>query len=199
MFSLPYMGLVLAMAYELSRDVLRASQLVRDLQASEAGLRENQARLEASNQQISSLFGRLIAAQETERTRIARDLHDDIGQRIAGISIAMSGLKRKLEAHDAALAALVAMQRETIALADGVRQVSHELHPTLLQHAGLVEALRALVRAIPETPWPAGRLSRRARPRRRAARRGARAVSRGPGSAPQRLETCRAPAMSSCR
>ena len=99
MFSLPYMGLVLVMAYELSRDVLRASQLVHDLQSSEAGLRENQARLEASNEQISSLFGRLIAAQETERTRIARDLHDDIGQRIAGISIAMSGLKRKLDAR----------------------------------------------------------------------------------------------------
>ena len=128
----------------MSRDVLRASQLVRDLQASEAGLRENQARLEASSEQISSLFGRLIAAQETERTRIARDLHDDIGQRIAGISIAMSGLKRKLDAHDPALEAVTAMQRETIALADGVRQVSHELHPTLLQHAGLVEALRGL-------------------------------------------------------
>ncbi len=144
MFSLPYMGLVVVMAYELSRDVLRASQLVRDLQASEAGLRENQARLEASSAQISSLFGRLIAAQETERARIARDLHDDIGQRIAGISIAMSGLKRKLEAHHPALEALTAMQRETIALAEGVRHVSHELHPTLLQHAGLVEALRGL-------------------------------------------------------
>jgi signal transduction histidine kinase len=144
MFSLPYMVLVLAMAYELSRDVLRASQLVSDLRASEAGLRENQARLEASNQQISSLFGRLIAAQETERTRIARDLHDDIGQRIAGISIAMSGVKRKLDPHHPALEALTAMQRETIALADGVRHVSHELHPTVLQHAGLVEALRGL-------------------------------------------------------
>ena len=144
MFSLPYMCLVLAMAYELSRDVLRASQLLRDLQASEAGLLANQARLEASNEQISSLFGRLIAAQETERTRIARDLHDDIGQRIAGISIAMSGLKRKLDAHHPAFDALTAMQRETIALADGVRHVSHDLHPTLLQHSGLVEALRRL-------------------------------------------------------
>ena len=45
---------------------------------------------------------------------------------------------------DPALEALTAMQRETIALADGVRHVSHELHPTLLQHAGLVEALRGL-------------------------------------------------------
>ena len=110
------------------------------------GLRENQARLEASNQQISQLFGRLIAAQETERTRIARDLHDDVGQRIAGIAIAMSGLKRKLSAGlDAgAMDALASMQRDTAALSDEVRHVSHELHPTLLQHAGLVEALRGV-------------------------------------------------------
>jgi signal transduction histidine kinase len=55
---------------------IRASQLVHDLQASEADLRQQRAELEASNQQISSLFGRLIASQETERDRIARDLHD---------------------------------------------------------------------------------------------------------------------------
>jgi two-component system, LuxR family, sensor kinase FixL len=43
--SLPFMGLVAAMGYELSRDVIRASQLVRELQASEAGLRESEQRL----------------------------------------------------------------------------------------------------------------------------------------------------------
>jgi signal transduction histidine kinase len=130
MFSLPYSCLVFAMGYELSRNVIRAAQLVRDL--------------EAGNQQISSLFGRLIASQETERTRIARDLHDEIGQRVAGISIAMSGVKRLIETNTRAAAALVAIQTDTLILADQVRHVSHELHPTLLRHAGLVEALRAL-------------------------------------------------------
>ena len=144
MFSLPYTCLVFAMAYELSRNVIRASQLVRDLQASEADLRQQRAQLEASNQQISSLFGRLIASQETERGRIARDLHDDIGQRVAGISIAMSSLKRLIGTNAMAVAALVTMQRDTIVLADGIRHVSHALHPSLLHHAGLVEALRAL-------------------------------------------------------
>jgi hypothetical protein len=95
-FSLLYLGLVAVMAYELSTDVLRASQLVHELRSSEAGLREHQATLEASNKQIPDLFGRLIAAQETERTRIARDLHDDVSQRIAGLSIMISGVKRRL-------------------------------------------------------------------------------------------------------
>ena len=141
------MCLVFVMAHELTRDVLRASQLVLELRATEAGLRENQARLQVSHQQVSDLFGRLIAVQETERTRIARDLHDDVGQRIAGLSIAMSNLKRKLGGRlDDASAAQAAMQRETVSLADETRHVSHDLHPTALQHAGLVSALRTACR-----------------------------------------------------
>ena len=69
---------------------------ITDIKRAEREMRENQATLQASNQQISDLFGRLIAAQETERTRIARDLHDDVSQRIAGLSIMISGLKRRL-------------------------------------------------------------------------------------------------------
>ena len=107
-------------------------------------MRENQRMLEASNRQNTDLFGRLIAAQETERTRIARDLHDDVSQRIAALSIAMSGLKRKLLGQSDegdAIAALNAMQHDTAVLAEEIRHVSHDLHPSALQHAGLVAAL----------------------------------------------------------
>jgi two-component system sensor histidine kinase UhpB len=89
----------------------------------------------------------LIAAQETERTRIARDLHDDVSQRIAGLSIMISGVKRRLlGVPDQAevLTELTSMQRHTIALAEEIRQVSHDLHPALLQHAGLGTALSAI-------------------------------------------------------
>lgn len=110
----------------------------------EREMRENQKMLEASNRQISELFGRLIAAQETERSRIARDLHDDVSQRVAALSLSMSSLKRKLsnKAGDSdEVAELSAMQRDTVALAEGVRNVSHDLHPSALHHAGLVTAL----------------------------------------------------------
>ena len=129
--SLPYMGMIAVMGYELSRDVLRASELVVDLRR--------------SNQQISDLFGRLIAAQESERTRIARDLHDDVSQRVAVLSIMMSGLKRKLtQPNEADLkSALTTMQQATDALGEGIRHVSHDLHPSQLQHSGLVRALDA--------------------------------------------------------
>ena len=130
--SLPYMAMIGVMGYELSRDVLRASELVVDLQR--------------SNQQISDLFGRLIAAQESERTRIARDLHDDVSQRAAGLSIMMSGLKRRLsgQPNEAEVnAELTAMQQTTVALGEEIRHVSHDLHPSQLQHGGLVRALEA--------------------------------------------------------
>jgi signal transduction histidine kinase len=128
--SLPYMAMMAVMGYELSGDVLRASQLVVDLQK--------------SNQQISDLFGRLIAAQESERTRIARDLHDDVSQRVAALSIMMSGLKRQLSGQPIdgdVESTLTSMQQTAVTLAEEIRHVSHDLHPNTLQHAGLVRAL----------------------------------------------------------
>ena len=113
----------------------------------ETRMREHQQMLEASNRQISELFGRLIAAQETERTRIARDLHDDVSQRIAGLSIAMSGLKRMLarnQADPGISAVLDGMQRDATTLAEEIRHLSHDLHPSALQHSGLVSALSAV-------------------------------------------------------
>jgi PAS domain S-box-containing protein len=117
---------------------------ITDIKRAERDMLENQAILQASNQQISDLFGRLIAAQEMERSRIARDLHDDVSQRIAGLSIMISGLKRKVVGRPAeadVFSELTSMQRHTVALAEEIRHVSHDLHPSVLQHAGLVAAL----------------------------------------------------------
>ena len=61
-------------------------------------IRESQAVLEASHREIQHLAGRLITSQDVERSRIARDLHDDLSQQIAGLSIALSGLKRRVTA-----------------------------------------------------------------------------------------------------
>ena len=59
-------------------------------------VRESQAALEVSHREIQDLAGRLIEAQDAERARIARDLHDDVSQQLAGVSIAFSGLKQRL-------------------------------------------------------------------------------------------------------
>ena len=119
---------------------------VTDRKRAEEAIREKEAVLRASDREIQHLAGRLIAAQEVERARIARDLHDDTSQQLAGLAIALSGLKRRVGAvqNDGDLQADVSsLQQRTIALAENVRRLSHDLHPSVLAHAGLVPALAA--------------------------------------------------------
>jgi two-component system sensor histidine kinase UhpB len=108
-----------------------------------ADRKQRETALQASYDQNKELTGRLIAAQETERARIARQLHDEVNQQLAAFSIALSSLKRRLPnvAKDVQ-AEITRLQQQAIILSDEIRNLSHELHPGVLQHAGLVAALR---------------------------------------------------------
>ena len=111
----------------------------------EEASRESRAILEASNRENHDLAGRLITSQEGERARLARDLHDDLSQQLAGLSIALSAFRRRLTAAqhvDDLQTELTALQMRTLGIADNIRRLSHDLHPSVLQHAGLVTALR---------------------------------------------------------
>ncbi len=124
--------------------VVLQTVLIGILVVNRANRRRAEVALRDSYARIRDLAGRLIHAQEVERASIARDLHDDVGQRVASFSIALGTLKRRLDgADDVVRADLASLQRETIALSKDLRLLSHELHPGLLQQLGLVEALRA--------------------------------------------------------
>jgi two-component system sensor histidine kinase UhpB len=101
-----------------------------------------------SQEAIRHLAGRLMTAQEEERRRIARDLHDDVSQELAAQSMALSALRDRL--HDDAPPAMredvARLQARTVDLANAIRHLSHSLHPGILQHAGLVAALRGYCR-----------------------------------------------------
>ncbi len=106
--------------------------------------REAEDRVREGNREIQHLAGRLIEAQDAERARIARDLHDDVSQQLAGLSIALSSLKHRMEVSEVSeelKADLRALHRRAATLAQNVRHLSHDLHPTVLRHAGLVAAL----------------------------------------------------------
>jgi PAS domain S-box-containing protein len=107
-------------------------------------IHDSHVALEQSHRETQHLAGRLIEAQDTERARIARDLHDDVSQQLAGVSIAFSGLKQRLGDYGVSeelQQELVDLQQQTLTLARNVRQLSHDLHPTVLRHLGLEKAL----------------------------------------------------------
>ena len=94
--------------------------------------------------EIRSLTARLIHAQEEERTRLARELHDDLSQQIAALSIAASNLRKGIATEDAqSQAQTERIQQKLMHLADSVRQLSHSLHPALLEYTGLGAALQS--------------------------------------------------------
>jgi two-component system sensor histidine kinase UhpB len=109
----------------------------------DAALRLSEEKARASYKEVRDLAGRLISAREGERTRIARDLHDDIGQRVASLSIALSRMQRQIpDASNPARQSLSDLEQQSTQLSADLRHLSHELHPGALEHLGLLEALR---------------------------------------------------------
>jgi PAS domain S-box-containing protein len=92
-------------------------------------------------EQLSSNFsGQLLLAQETERRRIARELHDDIGQRIALLAIELDRLKAQGGAADGPITKLL---RDSKEISASLRDLSHNLHSTGVEVLPLATALRA--------------------------------------------------------
>jgi len=108
------------------------------------GRRLAEQRLREANESLQKLSARLIGAQEEEHKRLARELHDDLSQQIAALSIATGNLKRQIpEERTEARAQSDRIHDKLVQLAETVRRMSHELHPAILQYSGLAAALRS--------------------------------------------------------
>jgi signal transduction histidine kinase len=115
-------------------------------QRASRALNVSQDKLHESHQQVRKLLGRLIDVQEAERRRISRELHDDLNQKIAALSMSISQLKRKVPLHDGDMITELDQLRKTAnGLTDEVRRLSHQLHPAVLEHLGLVPALESYI------------------------------------------------------
>jgi PAS domain S-box-containing protein len=123
--------------------------IVRDVTESRRAadaLRDSEEKLLLSNRAGRELAARLITAQESERRRIALLLHDDLSQNIAALSVAISRLKRKPPASSELMTAeLDQLGAQTNDLTTQIRRLSHQLHPDVLEHVGLVAALESEV------------------------------------------------------
>ncbi len=115
-------------------------------QQSSRALRESQQELHRSHNQIRKLLGKLIDVQEGERRRISRELHDDLNQKIATLSMRISRLKRQIPPHQEELIYELDELRQTAnGLTNEVRRLSHQLHPAVLDHLGLETALESYI------------------------------------------------------
>src|SRR5262249_59266524 len=93
--------------------------------------------------------GRLLQAQENEARRIARELHDDLGQGLALLTVKMDLLRQRPPETAGELGARIQeLLAQVKQLSSSVHGLSHRLHPSKLDHLGLVAAVGGVCREL---------------------------------------------------
>ncbi len=102
-------------------------------------------------QELRDLSGRLIGAHEQECIRLSQELHDDIAQRVALLAVELGVLRQRLASAPQDIRQQVAtLSARAEDIGSGVHRLSHELHPSRLQHLGLEESIRMCCRDVAE-------------------------------------------------
>jgi PAS domain S-box-containing protein len=99
--------------------------------------------LRASYQKQQNLASQLLTAQEGERRRIAREMHDDLTQRLAALAIEVNKLERLPALAGPEATRLGAVRGNLVKMSEYVHNLSRQLHPSILDDLGLVDALRS--------------------------------------------------------
>ena len=90
---------------------------------------------------LAGVSGRLIAAQEQERTRIARELHDDIGQRLALLANELQHAREGFPDLAEGRKRMEELEEQTVEIASDIQSLSHKLHSSKLEYLGMVSAM----------------------------------------------------------
>jgi signal transduction histidine kinase len=114
----------------------RTQELNRELRGRLAQLLESRRQMELRTLELQRLSGRLLHVQDEERRRIARDLHDELGQQLIAIKLALQAPGHG-SIQDQKAEAIELMNQAL----SKVRNLSHLLHPPLLEESGLLPAL----------------------------------------------------------
>ena len=120
---------------EMGMDITQHKQAEEGLRTSEEALRQNQER-------YRMLAGHLLNAQEAERKRLARELHDDLSQRLAALAMEAETLERQTSLLTGAdHVRLKEMKDKLVELSIDVHAMSRRLHPSILDDLGLADAV----------------------------------------------------------
>jgi PAS domain S-box-containing protein len=99
---------------------------------------------------LANVSRKLIEVQEQERTRIARELHDDIGQRLSLLALELQQLHEDPLDLSQIRSRAGKLQKQTSEIAADIQSLSHELHSAALQYLGLVAAMRGFCQEFGE-------------------------------------------------
>ena len=97
---------------------------------------------------MRDLSGRLINAQEEERSRVARELHDDLSQRMALLSIELEQLSDAMSVSAKVRRRFESLQNQAQEISSDIHRLSYRLHPSKLDHLGLAAALKSLCEQV---------------------------------------------------
>jgi signal transduction histidine kinase len=101
--------------------------------------------LQESRERLRNLTAGLLTAQEEERRRISRELHDDLNQRLAMLTVELETLEKDPPQSAALIRSqLASLRTRTEGISDDMRRTAHRLHPSMVDHLGLPAALRSL-------------------------------------------------------
>lgn len=103
----------------------------------------NRSKRIAAEKEAQSLAGRILSAGEEERRYLARELHDDVSQRLAAVSIETGTLENKMSEFSEIKVPLGKLKKNLIGICDDLHRMSRHMHPSVLDDFGLSEALRS--------------------------------------------------------
>ena len=129
--------------------LLGISEDITDYKRAEEELRQSQEELRQHRAQLQDLTSKLITAQENERQRIARELHDDYSQRLAALVFDVVSLEQQPPLLPELIGIALEPVREQLErLSDDLHNLAYKLHPSLLEHAGLQPAIEDQIREV---------------------------------------------------
>jgi signal transduction histidine kinase len=133
----------------LKKEVAQRKTVEQSLRNSERHYGELLAQSQQLQEQLRFLSRQLLLAQEEERKRISRELHDEIAQTLTGINVRLAALKTEAARNTKGLQGKISSaQRMVEKSVDIVHRFARELRPTVLDDLGLIPALQAFVRAF---------------------------------------------------
>jgi signal transduction histidine kinase len=108
-----------------------------------AALLVNRSRRMRAEREARDLAGKILTAQEDERRYLAREMHDDLSQRLAASAIEAGNLEQRFQESPESHAALGSLKNNLIAICDDVHRLSRQIHPAILDDFGLADALHS--------------------------------------------------------